>query len=279
MSRYADILQKAHGQLGDLQLESFGAGEERLDEAFQRDQVRVEEVRVSQIPVEEVQVEASSRIVLHSDPRSPGADRFRFLRMQLRALWDAGKLKRLLVTSPLPQDGKSTIALNLATALAEQGKRSVLLVEGDLHHPTLIPRLGLKAWPGLAECLEEGLNPMSAVRRIEPLGWYLLPAGKPQSNPTELLQSRALSSIMQEISSHFDWVVIDSPPVNPLTDALSLAQHADASLLVVRAGCTPREAVEEALALLGPEHLQGIVLNGIEGLNRLYSKYRGYYDK
>ena len=89
------------------------------------------------IEVEQVEVLPESRIVFHNEPRSPGADRFRYLRMRLRELWDAGKLRSLLITSPLPQDGKSTIALNLATALAEHGKRTVLLIEADLHHPTL----------------------------------------------------------------------------------------------------------------------------------------------
>ncbi len=230
-----------------------------------------------QIPVEEAQIRPESRIVFHTDPRSPGADRFRYLRMRLRELWKAGKLRAVLITSPLPGDGKSTVALNLATALTEQGKRTVLLIEGDLHHSSLTQQLGVKAGPGLAECLEDGLNPLSVVRRIEPLGIYLLSSGEAHSNPTELLQSEALSDIMEDLSPYFDWIVIDSPPVTPLTDALSLARQTDASLVVARAGATPREAIEQTVNLLGTGHVLGILLNGVEGLNRLYSKYSGYY--
>jgi len=198
--------------------------------------------------------------------------------MRLRELWNAGKLSTLLITSPLPGDGKSTIALNLATALAEQGKRTVLLVEADLHHPSLTQQLGIPTQAGLAECLEHGMNPMSNVRRIEPLGFYLLSSGEPRGNPTELLQSEALSTIMQELSAYFDWILIDSPPVMPLTDALSLARHANASLLVARAGHTPRQAIEQTVKLLGNGHVIGVLLNGVEGLHRIYSKYYGYYS-
>ncbi len=228
------------------------------------------------IRVEEVDIDPTSRIVFHTDPNSPGADRFRFLRMRLRELWNTKKLRTLLITSPLPGDGKSTIALNLATALAEGGKRSVLLIEADLHRSPLTTQLRLKTEPGLAECLESGLNPVSAVRRLEPLGWYLLTAGQPHGNPTELLQGDALSIVMHKLSPHFDWILIDSPPVTAFTDALSLGRQANASLLVARATHTSSEAIEKAIVLLGREHVLGIVLNGVEELNCLYSEYYPY---
>jgi capsular exopolysaccharide synthesis family protein len=228
------------------------------------------------IAVEEVHVRPESRIIFHTHPNSPGADRFRLLRMRLRVLWNARKIRTLLITSPLPGDGKSTIALNLATSLAEGGKRTVLLIEADLHRSPLTKQLSLKAGPGLAECLEGGLNPVSAIRRLESLGWYLLTAGQPHSNPTELLQGDALSVVIEKLSPHFDWILIDSPPVVPLTDALSLARHTIASLLVTRAGQTPSEGLERAIALLGREHVLGIVLNGVEEPDQLYSGYYGY---
>jgi capsular exopolysaccharide synthesis family protein len=232
-----------------------------------------------EIEVEHVEVLPESRIVFHSDPRSPGADRFRYLRMRLRELWDAGKLRSLLITSPLPQDGKSTIALNMATALAEHGKRTVLLIEADLHHPTLTSQLKLSVREGLAECLEEGLNPLPCVKRLEPLGWYLLPSGRTEKNPTDLLHPSAIAGVMSKLSPHFDWILFDAPPLGPLTDSISLSRFADASLVVVRAGATPREAVEEAFKQLGPKHVLGVVLNGLDGLDKLYSKYHAYYGK
>jgi receptor protein-tyrosine kinase len=197
--------------------------------------------------------------------------------MRLRALEAGDRCKNLLITSALPQDGKSTVSLNLATALTEHGKRSVLLIEADIHHPTLTRQLLLKPWPGLSDCLEGRLKVLTAIRRIEPLGCYLLPAGTPQGNPSEILQSDAMAEMMQELQSNFDWVLMDAPPLTPLTDAMSMARHAQASLLVVRAGHTPKSSVEAAVALLGPKHVVGIVLNGLEGLDRAYSNYYGYY--
>jgi capsular exopolysaccharide synthesis family protein len=232
---------------------------------------------LSHIPAENIALTPESRIVYFSQPDSPGADRFRLLRMRLWPLWEAGKLKTLLVTSAQAQDGKSTVVLNLATALAEQGKRSVLVMEGDLYHPSLSPRLGIPDRDGLAECLETAQDPMSLLRRVDPLGWYLLPAGHARKNPTELLQSPILSNIFETLRSYFDWVIVDTPPAMPQTDTLSLRQYADAGLLVVRADRTPRDAVEAAIGRVGTQNLLGIVLNGSEELDRLYSDYRKSY--
>jgi capsular exopolysaccharide synthesis family protein len=229
--------------------------------------------------VEKVAIEPDSRAALLMHPKSAGADRFRYLRMRLQDLRQIAKLQSLVITSPLPEDGKSTIAMCLATALAEGGKRSTLLIEADLHHPTLGSSLGLRPARGLAECLESEFDPLSEIRKIEPLGWYLLHSGRAKNNPTELLQSDALSAVMQRVSPHFDWILIDSPPALPLTDAFSLSRQVDATLLVARADRTPREAIEETLELIGRKHVVGIVLNGAEGLTSLYSKYYGSYRK
>jgi capsular exopolysaccharide synthesis family protein len=228
------------------------------------------------VPIVQADIQPSCRAVFHTDPHTLGSDRFRLLRIHLRAHWNAGKLKTLLITSPLPHDGKTTIAINLATALSEQGMLRVLLVEADLHRPSLTVQLGLNAWNGLTDCLDGGLNAMSGIRRLEPLGWYLLPAGEPRQNPTELLQSAAFQDLLEKMLPHFDWILIDSPPVIPLTDAITLRQHTDATLLVVRAGKTPQDNIEEAIRLVGKPNILGIVLNCVGGLDHIYSRY-GYY--
>jgi capsular exopolysaccharide synthesis family protein len=230
-----------------------------------------------QVESETVEVRPETRLAAHTDPRGPTADRLRFLRLRLNQVWNEGKLKRLLITSPLPHDGKSTIALNLAVTLAEGGKRTVLLVEGDLHRSTVSKELGLAGRPGVAECLEGAADPCSLIRRIEPIGCYFLPAGNSCGNPSELLQSPKLQTMMESLSPHFDWILIDSPPVAPFTDALSWKERADATLLVVRAGCTPARATEEALTLVGRKHVLAIILNGVEGLDRTYKKYYKAY--
>jgi len=233
---------------------------------------------VREFAVEEARLTPETRLVFSDDPRSPAADKFRFLRMRLREYWTAGKLKKLLITSPLTGDGKSTVLMNLATALSERGKRSVLVIEADMHHSSIPKRLNLRSWPGLNDCLQDdSISPLSHIRRLEPLGWHLLPAGEPRRNPTELLQTPALRSIVEKVSASFDWVLIDSPPVVLLTDAIALQQQADATLLVVRAGRTPQEAIEHSIELLGPKKIVGVVLNGIEQRYQPYYQDR-YYD-
>lgn len=223
-------------------------------------------------------VPAESRVVVYNDPRSAGGDRFRLVQMNLKSLQSLKKLKNLLITSPLPGDGKSTVTLNLATALSEKGTRPVLLLEADIYRPTAVQRLGLNPWPGLTECYERGSDPMLAIRRIDPLGFYLLPAGQPVEDAnSSLLQSSFITQLIKGLSaSSFSWILIDSPPTTPVADILLLKGHADATLLVARAGQTPREAIEESTRNLGRDHIIGIVLNAVEGIDRTYSRYYGY---
>jgi len=229
-------------------------------------------------------VSSECRVVVHNDPRSAGADRFRLAQIRLRnmqaasrSLQTARKLKSLLITSPLPEDGKSTVALNLATLLSEQGWPPVLLLEADVYRPTLVKKLGLNPWPGLTECSKSGSDPMLAIRRIDPLGFYLLPAGQSEMEGSSVIQSNFMSQLIKGLAScSFSWILIDAPPTTPVADILALKAQADATLLVARAGKTPREAIEESIGNLGRDHILGIILNGVEGLDRTYSRYYGY---
>src|SRR5689334_5006461 len=111
--------------------------------------VPVRQENAPEFPTEEARVLPEARLVYQTDPRSPGADRFRYLRMLLRDTAKSTKLKKILVTSPLAGDGKSTVVLNLATALSELGQKSVLVVEADLHRASLATDLKLRSWTGL----------------------------------------------------------------------------------------------------------------------------------
>ncbi len=231
------------------------------------------------VPVTQVEVEPESRLVTITDPRSPGADRLRFLRMRLRELRSRAKLQTVAITSALPEDGKSTVSLSLAVALADSGQGRVLLIEADLHKPTIADTLGVTARKGLAECLEGSLEPVRALQKLDPIGLYLMQAGYVSANPTELLQSPAFGRTLDTLKPLFDWILIDTPPVAPLSDALAIANQVDGTLLVVRADRTPREVVEETIFKLGNKRITAIVFNGAEGLNNLYNKYSSYYGK
>jgi Mrp family chromosome partitioning ATPase len=229
------------------------------------------------VGTEESTISAESRVVAYHDPTSAGADRFRLAQIRLKSLQASRGLKSILVTSPMPGDGKTTVSLNLATVLSENGKVPVLLLEADVYRPTVLPRLGLKPWAGLSECCRRSEDPMLAIRRINPLGFYLLPAGQSVENDANILQSTFTSQLVKSLSaSSFGWVLIDAPPTTPVADVLALNAYADATLLVARAGQTPRESIEESVRNLGREHIIGIILNGVEGLNRIYSQYYGY---
>jgi capsular exopolysaccharide synthesis family protein len=240
----------------------------------------VEERDLRHAAFEYVDAKRLGQVFFYTDPNSPIADRFRLLRMRLRSPSATGKLQTVLITSALPGDGKTTVALNLATALAEQRKRKVLLIEADLHRGCIAEQLGLKAEVGLKECLQDGLNPLSAIRRVEPFGWHLLQSGTLRVvNPTELLRPQELSAVLRKLSIHFDWIVVDSPPVLALTDGIALSQVVDGTLVVARAERTSSKAVEDAIALLGRKQVLGLVLNGVSTVDQPYSAYHNYYKR
>lgn len=232
--------------------------------------------RLEQVP----SVEASdvSRIVGYLSPATSAADRFRLLRMRLRMLRSLAPLKTILVTSPLPRDGKSTVSMNLAMTLTEKRSKNVLLIDFDLHRGSVTEQLNLEDARGVSECLQSGADPLALIRRVDPLGFFALSRGGCGSDiPSELLLPSALTPFFAAIVPEFDWIIIDSPPVLPLADALSIAQSTDGTLLVARAGKTPAKAVEEAIGLLGRKSLLGILLNGAEERHKGYYKYQSYY--
>jgi capsular exopolysaccharide synthesis family protein len=287
LSKIFDALRKAQGEVSSIALPLIsGAGTPAAGINPRRDTSSPPKAphpataltaEPKQLHVEEMHVEHLPQVIFHTDPTGVAADRFRLLRMRLGECWKAGKLKSVLITSPLPGDGKSTTALNLTTAIAEEKLRSVLLIDADLHRGSITQQLNLERCPGFAQCLHGQMNPLSAIHRIEPFGWYFLPSGRCHvGSPTELLQPQELATLFQKLSAQFDWIVVDSPPILPLSDAVALRQQVDGTLLVAKAGFTPEKAVNDAIALLGRKHILGLILNGIEKLNQPYSSYYQY---
>jgi capsular exopolysaccharide synthesis family protein len=220
----------------------------------------------------EARVVPEARLVMFNDPYSVGADRFRVLRMHLRALGKSGKLRVLMVTSALPNEGKTVTALNLAVGLSERAGCSVALVEADLRHPVLADRLGLEKVSGLVPSLQDGLDPLSALCRVSPFGIYLLPAGETSANPIELLNSEGFARAIQRLRSAVEWVIIDAPPVVPVPDVLAIRNNVDACLWVMRAHNTSREMVRDAMDLVGSDLIVGMLLNEADDLEKSYRK-------
>jgi capsular exopolysaccharide synthesis family protein len=233
---------------------------------------------LDRLPVVHVSNEFTSAVLFYANPAGPLADRFRLLRMRLREASVSRKLKTLLVTSPLANDGKSMTTVNLATALTEERNRRVLVIDADLHRGALNERLGISAHDGLSECLKFCADPFSVIRRVEPYGWYLMSTGQCEAlSPTKLLNARDLSSMLQKLAQHFDWILLDSPPALALSDAFALKQHADGTLLVARAGATPAKAIDDAIKLIGRKHIIGVLLNAIKKSEDAYSRYSPYH--
>jgi len=218
-----------------------------------------------------------SRIAVLESARVMGEDRFRLLRHHLKEIRLSRKLKSVIVTSAIPRDGKSTMAINTAAALVDQGRQRVLLIEADLHCPSLGRTLGLESVPGTAECLEFGHDPFSHIRRVDPLGFYFLQAGSSAAHPTDLIQSEAFPKLVERVCEQFDWVIIDTPPICPVPDTLSMWKHVDGVLVVVRSGATPRERADQAINLAGPERVAAIIFNGSVEASEDYYNYSSYY--
>jgi len=224
-------------------------------------------------PSLEVSVLPSSRMVFLNEPDSLAAEKFRFLGVRLRQLQQSRPLKKVLVTSTIPEEGKSTVSANLAGVLARR-KQSVLLIEGDLRRPTLAQQFGLGRLAGLGEWLQSGRQTVSNVYRLEGPDFWFMPAGNPPENPLELLQSGRLSYLMGQLANLFDWIIVDSPPLLPLADTTVWSRVTDGTLLVAREGKSEKKQLQRGLEALKKSDLLGVVLNGCA-----HPDHKSYYQR
>jgi capsular exopolysaccharide synthesis family protein len=213
-----------------------------------------------------------SRLVCLTDRDSPTAEALRLLAVRLRDHRRTKPLKKVLITSTIPQEGKSTIAGNLSCALAHASDERVLLVDGDLRRPTLTGMFGIQTGPGICEWLREERTSVMNIYRLEDAGLWILPAGRAPSNPLGLLQSTRLPVLMDQLAAYFDWIIIDSPPVLPLADTSIWMRIAEGILLVTRIGTTEKKQLERGLEALDPTKMLGALVN-----SSAVSAYSGYY--
>jgi capsular exopolysaccharide synthesis family protein len=217
--------------------------------------------RVPEFPSLAVSVTPSSRLVYLTQPESLAAEKFRFLGVRLRQMRQSRPLKKVLVTSTIAEEGKSLVSVNLAGVLAHRNER-VLLIEGDLRRPTLADQLGLGRLAGLAAWLQGGLETSSNIYHLGDPGFWIMPAGDPPANPLELMQSGRLSTLMSQLATLFDWIIVDSPPLLPLADTTVWIRLTDGALLVTREGKTEKSSLERGIEMIKKSDLLGVVLNG-----------------
>jgi capsular exopolysaccharide synthesis family protein len=230
---------------------------------------------LNQFPSLQVVVSSESRLVCLVDHESIAAEKFRFLGVRLRQLRQHRPLKKVLITSSIPQEGKSMVAANLACTLARRKQQKTLLLDGDLRRPALPQMFGLGKLPGLCDWLQGQPRSMPNIYRLEGPGCWFLPAGSSPKNPLELMQSGRLPALMEQLNAWFDWIVIDSPPVLPLGDTSIWTRLADGVLLVTRQGATQKQQLQRGLEAIDQSKLIGALLNSSReaASSDYYSRY------
>jgi capsular exopolysaccharide synthesis family protein len=219
-------------------------------------------------------VTPQNRLVTLAGGDTPATEAFRLLSVRIRHLRRDRKLRKLLITSTIPQEGKSVVSANLACALTSGTRQRVLLLEGDVRRPTLSKVFGLKAYPGICEYLQGERTLAASIYRLEPAGIWFLPAGMAPADPLELLESTKLPALMEQLTTWFDWVIVDSPPVLPLADTSVWTRLADGILLVTRQGTTQKRHLKRGLEGLESKKVIGAVLNSSQ--NSSDNKYYSY---
>jgi capsular exopolysaccharide synthesis family protein len=227
---------------------------------------------LGQVKSASVSLAAESRLVCLTDRDCPTAEAIRLLSVRLRDLRRTRPLKKVLVTSSIPREGKTTVCANLACALADGSKERTLLIEGDVRLPALRQLFGVERMHGICELVQDGRRLPECLHHLDGAGVWLLPAGRVPTNPLETLQSPKLPGAMNQLAACFDWIVIDSPPVLPLADTSVWMRLADGILLVARQGTTEKQQLQRGLEALEPEKVIGALLNSATA-----STYSGYY--
>jgi capsular exopolysaccharide synthesis family protein len=210
-------------------------------------------------------------------PRDAPAEEFRSLRTRLNHMQTVQPLHTLVVTSASPAEGKSFTAANLALTQAQLAEHRVLLVDFDFRRPTVDKVFQVPIAPGMTNYLQGTASFSEVIRRVGDSNLYLITAGDPVTNPLELLNLKECASLLAEVRSHFDWVILDSPPLLFAADGNLLATMCDGTILVVRIGTTTFDSVSRALQSLCENNVLGIVVNGARR-GELYSKYNYYHD-
>lgn len=194
-------------------------------------------------------------------PKSLAAEQYRQLRTRLSLAEGANAIRTVLVTSPQKGEGKSITSANLALTMAQELQRRVIIVEADLRKPSLQQMFGLTPGPGLSDYLAGAADLQQVMRTLPDHHLTVIPAGTTPGNPAELLGSTAMRRLLDQLRTSFDRVILDTPPVLPLADVAILAPMVDGALMVVRAGYTPKPAIENALRAFDSSRLLGVVLN------------------
>lgn len=221
--------------------------------------------------------ESETTLITISNPRSPVSEAYRTLRTNLEFSSLDKPIRSMVVTSAAPEEGKSTTLANLAVAIAQAGKK-VILVDCDLRRPSLQKIFNVHSTVGFTDMMrDDTLLKKPPLQETPVTGLRLLVSGTIPPNPAELVGSKRMEEVIATLLKNADMVLFDAPPVVAVTDAAVLSSKVDAALLVVSAGKTKRDHAKKAKALLEKVNarLIGTVLNNVKGEASLYQYYAG----
>ncbi len=213
-------------------------------------------------------------------PKSISAEAYRSLRTSIKFSSVDKPIKTIVVTSSIPGEGKSTISGNLAITLSQSGAR-VLLIDCDLRKPSIHKKFGIVNELGLTDVLVDECNLKDVTQKIDEY-LFMITAGTIPPNPSEIVGSNSMEDLIKELSLSFDYIVMDTPPVIPVTDPLLLAAKADATIIVVRARKTKEKIIRQTYDELMKvnSNIIGSVLNDSETkTNNGYYEYYADEDK
>lgn len=225
------------------------------------------------------QLDPQVNVFLKANDGRVGGERFRTLRSRLYQIAGTRPLKRVLVTSSVPAEGKTTVAANLAHSIMRQTDRRVLLIDADLRISRMHQLFGAPRSPGLTDYLRGEADECAVIQNGSEGNLCLLPAGTEVSNPSELLLGDRMKKLLDLVTPVFDWIILDSPPALAVHDASSLADLCDGVLFVVKAGETDYQLAEKASSEFLKKNLLGVVLNGVEKDASYGGYYAGYTER
>lgn len=260
-------MSELYEALRRLELEKRQSGETLPEPRAATDflySVSPELAEIDKVPSVNVETSCTARLVALTDPKCLGAEKFRALGARLDNLRKRHPLKSIQITSSVANEGKTFVSGNLSATLAKYAGSRTLLVDGDLHRPMVAALFGLDELRGLSHWWHTPDAEIAGfLHRVNDLPLWLLPAGEPYDQPTHILQSARFAAVFTQLVAWFDWIIVDSTPMQPIVDANLWSRLVDGMLLVVREGVAPVKAIAKGLQSLDNPKLIGVVVNGV----------------
>ena len=276
-----DTLEPVKPSVGDLASELEKVGDKhRLREAAGVNSPVLDRVSLPDIKLPTgLHPGVDETVISMHDNKSPVTEQVRHIRTNLEVVLSEHTSRPIVITSPVSGDGKTLFSANLATVLSDNSEHQAVLVDADMRKPNQHQLYGLSVSPGLADYLkgESTLDDVLCETSLPNLS--VMTAGHPPSHPTTLLQSERMNELLQSLQNRYTWILFDTPPLLPVTDAAILARECVGLILVVRMGQTHAATIERAQNLLAESRLPvlGCVLNDYMNQNRQDEYYYKYY--